>query len=107
MAVRIEDKNGSVQGYIPDSPSAAGIVRELFSAAGTRGAVIAAGADFSVPEYSVGGCRLEVFLDGLRCVCGETDATQYTEVGSTGTQSTIIRWHDDIPADCDILVRVR
>lgn len=106
MAVRIEDKNGSVQGYIPDSPSAAGIVRELFSAAGTREAVITAGADFSVPEYIVGGHRLEVFLDGLRCVCGTAENAQYAEVGSAGTQSTIIRWHDDIPADSDILVRV-
>ena len=104
--LRVESKTGDVLGYLPGSPSAAGTVGELFSAAGTRGAVIAAGTDFTVPEYSGGGCRLEVFLDGLRCVCGETDAAQYTEVGSTGTQSTIIRWHDDIPADCDILVRV-
>ncbi|PWL59090.1 MAG: hypothetical protein DBY37_10690 [Desulfovibrionaceae bacterium] len=104
--IRIEDKNGSVQGYLPDSPSAAGIIGELFSAAGTREEVVVAGADFTVPEYMVGAHRLEVFLDGLRCVCGETDAAQYTEVGSTGTQSTIIRWHDNIPADCDILVRV-
>ena len=104
--LRVESKTGDVLGYLPGSPYAAGTARELFSAAGTRGAVIAAREDFTVPEYSVGGCRLEVFLDGLRCVCGETDAAQYTEVGSTGTQSTIIRWHDDIPADYDILVRV-
>ena len=77
--LRVESKTGDVLGYLPGSPSAAGTVGELFSAAGTRGAVIAAGTDFTVP---------------------------YTEVGSTGTQSTIIRWHDDIPADCDILVRV-
>ena len=104
--IRAESKTGNVLGYLPGSPSAAGIVRELFSAAGTREDAIAAGADFSVPEYAVGGHRLEVFLDGLRCVCGETDAAQYTEVGSTGTQSSIIRWHADIPADYDILVRV-
>ncbi len=104
--IRVESKAGDIHGYLPDSPSAAGIVQELFSAAGTREGIIAAGEDFTVPPYNVGEHRLEVFLDGLRCVCGETDAAQYTEVGSTGTQSTIIRWHDDIPADCDILVRV-
>ena len=31
MAVRIEDKNGSVQGYIPDSPSAAETVADVES----------------------------------------------------------------------------
>lgn len=106
MAVRIEDKNGSVKGYIPDSPSAAGIVQELFSAAGTREGAVAAGADFTVPPYVVGGHRLEVFLDGLRCVCGETEAAQYVEVGNAGALSTVIRWHDDILADNDIFVRV-
>ena len=103
--LRVESKTGDVLGYLPGSPSA-GTVQELFSAAGTRETVIAAGADFSVPEYTVGQRRLEVFLDGLRCVCGTAENAQYAEVGNTGTQSTIIRWHDDIPADCDILVRV-
>lgn len=104
--LRVESKTGDVLGYLPGSPSAAGTARELFSAAGTREAVIAAREDFTVPEYTVGGCRLEVFLDGLRCVRGETEAAQYAEVGAKGETSTIIRWHDDIPADCDIHVRV-
>lgn len=104
--IRVENKTGDVQGYLPDSPSAAGIARELFSAGGAREAVIAAGADFTVPSYNVGAHRLEVFLDGLRCVCGTAENAQYGEIGNTGTQSTIIRWHDDIPADYDILVRV-
>lgn len=104
--IRIEDKNGSVQGYLPDSPSAAGIVREMFSAAGTREEVVVAGADFTVPPYIVGGHRLEIFLDGLLCAAGAAENAQYAEVGKTGTQSTIIRWHEDIPADSDILVRV-
>lgn len=104
--IRVESRTGDIQGYLPGSPSAAGIARELFSAAGTREAVIAAGADFTVPEYTVGGHRLEVFLDGLRCVRGSTENAQYAEAGNTGTQSTIIRWHNSIPADCDILVRV-
>ena len=104
--IRIEDKNGSVQGYLPDSPSAAGIIGELFSAAGTREEVVVAGADFTVPEYIVGGHRLEVFLDGLFCACGTAENTQYIEVGNAGALSTVIRWHDDILADNDIFVRV-
>lgn len=59
-----------------------------------------------IKAYTVGGHRLEVFLDGLRCVDGTAENAQYAEVGKTGTQSTIIRWHEDIPADSDILVRV-
>ncbi len=104
--IRVESKAGDIHGYLPDSPSAAGIVQELFSAAGTRTDVIASGADFAVPDYVVGAHRLEVFLDGLRCVDGTAENAQYAEVGKTGTQSTIIRWHEDIPADSDILVRV-
>ena len=104
--IRVESKAGDIHGYLPDSPSAAGIVQELFSAAGTREGIIAAGEDFTVPEYTFGGHRLEVFLDGLRCVAGAAENAQYAEVGKTGTRSTIIRWHDDIPVDYDILVRV-
>lgn len=104
--IRIEDKNGSVQGYVPDSPSAAGIIIEQFSAAGTRESTIVAGADFAVPQYVVGGHRLEIFLDGLFCARGTAETAQYIEVGNAGAQSTVIRWHDDIPADHDILVRV-
>ena len=104
--IRIEDKIGSVQGYLPDSPSAAGIIGELFSAAGTREGIVAAGADFTVPPYVMGGHRLEIFLDGLFCACGTAETAQYIEVGNAGALSTVIRWHDDIPADHDILVRV-
>ena len=104
--IRVESKAGDIHGYLPDSPSAAGIVQELFSAAGTREGIIAAETDFTVPPYNVGEHRLEGFLDGLLCVCGSAENAQYAEVGKTGTQSTIIRWHDDIPADYDILVRV-
>ncbi len=104
--LRIESPQGDVHGYLPDSPAAAGLIGELFSAAGTREDVIAAGADFTVPPYTVGGHRLEVFLDGLLCAAGTAENAQYAEIGKAGTQSTIIRWHDSIPADCDILVRV-
>lgn len=104
--IRVENRTGDIQGYLPDSPSAAGIVRKMLSAAGTREGVIVAETDFIVPPYNVGEHRLEVFLDGLRCVCGTAENAQYAEIGNTGTQSTIIRWHEDIPADSDILVRV-
>ena len=40
--IRVESKAGDIHGYLPDSPSAAGIVQELFSAAGTREGIIAA-----------------------------------------------------------------
>ena len=104
--IRIENKSGEALGYLPESPSDAGLIGELFSAAGTRQAPIPAGADFTVPPYTVGARRLEVFLAGLRCVHGDAKTAQYVEVGSSGAQSTLIRWHDEIPADCDILARV-
>lgn len=104
--IRVETKTGAVQGYLPDSPSAAGLVGERFSAAGTRQAPIPAGTDFTVPPYTVGTRRLEVFLDGLRCISGEAATAQYAEVGETGALSTLIRWHDAIPPECDILARV-
>ncbi len=103
--IRVETKTGDIQGYLPDAPSNAGQAGELFSAAGTRNP-IPAGADFTVPAYTVGARRLEVFLDGLRCVSGEAATAQYAEVGEAGALSTRIRWHDEIPVDCDILACV-
>lgn len=103
--IRIENKDGKVQGYLLDTPPDDG-AGELFSAANTRKAVITAGANFAVPEYTVGAHRLEVYLDGVLCACGTEKAAQYAEVGSEGAKSAAIRWHDDIPKDRDILVRV-
>ena len=68
---------------------------------------IKAGFPVEVPAYTVGNKRLRVYLCGLRCEAG-TDAAvhQYQEVGTAGTASTVIRWHDAIPAVYDILVEV-
>ena len=78
-----------------------------FSPAGSRPGLSAKGANYTVPAYTVGNKRLRVYLCGLRCEAG-TDAAvhQYQEVGTAGTASTVIRWHDAIPAVYDILVEV-
>ena len=50
---------------------------------------------------------LRVYLCGLRCEAGTDEALhQYQEVGTAGAASTVIRWHDAIPTDYDILVEV-
>ena len=61
----------------------------------------------AVPAYTVGNKRLRVYLCGLRCEAGTDEAVhQYQEVGTAGAASTVIRWHDAIPTDYDILVEV-
>ena len=82
-------------------------VTSAFSPAGSRTGVIAKGADYTVPAYTVGNKRLRVYLCGLRCEAGTDEAVhQYQEVGTAGAASTVIRWHDAIPTDYDILVEV-
>ena len=82
-------------------------VTSAFSPAGSRTGVIAKGADYTVPAYTVGNKRLRVHLCGLRCEAGTDEAVhQYQEVGTAGAASTVIRWHDAIPTDYDILVEV-
>ena len=61
----------------------------------------------AVPAYTVGNKRLRVYLCGLRCEAATDEAVhQYQEVGTAGAASTVIRWHDAIPTDYDILVEV-
>ena len=85
----------------------AAAVTSAFSPAGSRTGVIAKGADYTVPAYPVGNKRLRVYLCGLRCEAGTDEAVhQYQEVGTAGAASTVIRWHDAIPTDYDILVEV-
>ena len=63
--------------------------------------------DLLAPAYTVGNKRLRVYLCGLRCEAGTDEAVhQYQEVGTAGAASTVIRWHDAIPVDYDILVEV-
>ena len=85
----------------------AAAVTSAFSPAGSRTSVIAKGTNYTVPAYTVGDKRLRVYLCGLRCEAGTDEALhQYQEVGTAGAASTVIRWHDAIPTDYDILVEV-
>ena len=85
----------------------AAAVVSAFSPAGSRPGLIAKGTNYTVPAYTVGNKRLRVYLCGLRCEAGTDEALhQYQEVGTAGAASTVIRWHDAIPVDYDILVEV-
>lgn len=77
----------------------------LYSAANTRGAAIAANTNYTVPAYVVGNNSLQVCLDGIPCVCGNTAAQhQYKEIGTAGASSTTIQWHDAIAATYSITI---
>ena len=81
---------------------------ELVSHAGTRAAAIPANTDWAVPRYEVGSKKLQVFLAGVPCFPGDDPAKdQFREVGQPGSMSTAIQWHDEIPTDYDIHVRVK
>lgn len=73
-----------------------------------RAAAVAADTNYAVPSYIVGEHRLEVFLDGLLCAQG-TDPVKHTykEVGNAGEASTSIQFLQEVPAEYDIVVRVR
>lgn len=72
---------------------------------GCREQLHPAGFPFEVPAYTVGSGRMQLFLDGVLCVCG-TDAanTQYEEVGDKGATSTTVRWHDELAPSCALTV---
>ena len=79
--------------------------RNVVHLPGGSRALIVAEEDFTVPAYTVGRGDLAVYLDGLICVAGSDPARhQYEEVGAAGEASTVIRWHDDVPAVCDITI---
>lgn len=61
---------------------------------------IAAGAAVTVPAYFVGTCQINVFIDGIKCRRGDT----FSEVGTSGAQSTSIKFNDAIPAGYDVEV---
>ena len=98
----IKDAKGNKIGVLPDSLRVAQAA-ELRSLAGSHSVAIAAGTQFTVPQYEVGSVALEVFLDGVACMIGE----QYAEVGSKGQTSTKIVWNIEIATDRDILVRCK
>jgi len=94
---------GEMMGVLPRSLRDVGQAAELRSPAGGRTAAIAAGEEWTVPAYVVGGAELEIYLDGVACMAGTTG--QYSEVGESGASSVTIVWNIDIPTDMDILVR--
>lgn len=82
-------------------------VKILHSPPNSRPAVVAGGEAFTVPAYTVGSNKLQIFLDGVFCVPG-TDAAKatYAEVGTAGTTSTTISFHQAVPVGYDIFARV-
>ena len=86
---------------LPDSLRAAGQAAERHSPAGSRSAAIASGQQYAVPQYTVGGAMLEVYLDGVACAAGQ----EYAESGEPGALSSAIVWRIAVPQDRDILVR--
>lgn len=89
---------------MPLMPDAASV---LLSAGGSRGDVIAAGSDFTVPDYVVGSNRLQVFMDGLLCMAGnDPDIHTYQEVEVADGLSNIIRFHEEVPVRFEIFARV-
>lgn len=83
-------------------------IQVQLSPAGTRNTEIAAGTDYGVPAYIVGAGTLQVFLDGVLCAGGnDTETCAYKEVGTPGQESAVIRFHQAISTDYEILVRVQ
>ena len=70
----------------------------------SRSEVLAAGTEYTVPEYVVGHNNLEVYLDGVRLFAGANGG--YTEVGYKGFKSTTIKFSADVAADVQIVARV-
>ena len=73
----------------------------------TRAEILAKNTDFTVPSYKVGSNTLMVFINGVHGMAGE-DATLYAykEMGTVGTMSTTIQFHDDIATDHSIFAIV-
>lgn len=108
----IKNKQGQILAEVRDGasgpPGPINSAAMLHSPSGVRTETIAANANFSVPSYVVGSGRLMVWLDGLLCVAGANAAqAQYKEVGTTGTLSTTLQWHQAIDKSYEIVVRVR
>lgn len=70
-----------------------------------RNEPILAGQRFDLPRsYIVGTGELKIYMDGLLCEPGMHN--QYVECGEMFSESTYIRFNDDIPIDYDITVEV-
>lgn len=67
-----------------------------------------AGDSLTVPPYKVGSGNLEVYVGGLLCSSGtDAESDTYTEVGTTGEESTSITWLDNISSKYDVVILVR
>ena len=82
-------------------------VTKLESLPNTRAEILAKNTDFTVPSYKVGSNTLMVFINGVHGMAGE-NATLYAykEMGTVGTMSTTIQFHDDIAIDHSIFAMV-
>ena len=80
---------------------------KLESLPNTRTEILAKNTDFTVPSYKVGSNTLMVFVNGVHSMAGN-DAALYTykEMGTVGTMSTTIQFHDDIAIDHSIFAIV-
>jgi len=63
----------------------------------SRSAVISAGTAWTVPQHTVGGDELLVWIEGLLCICG----VEYTD-----TSATTITFTSDIPTDFSLVAEV-
>lgn len=105
MGLRISRKSNGKEEILFELDSSSTV---QLSAAGTREDDIAANTDYTVPSYTVGSGRLQVFLDGVLCAGGtDADSCAYKEVGASGEASTTIQFHQSIATDYEILVRVQ
>lgn len=67
-----------------------------------------AGADFTVPAYTVGDNKLSIWFNGVRCHPGaDTAVHQYIEVGTAGAASITIQFNFELAADDVVMAEVR
>ena len=99
MAVSIYWNDGGVPVPFPipdaEGETNKGTIKTTSLTSVDRGSVLVAGTDFTVPEYSSELNNLQVYVDGLLCVPGESG--QYIEVSST-----VIRFNFDIQPSSEI-----
>ena len=80
---------------------------KLESLPNTRAEILPKNTDFTVPSYKVGSNTLMIFIDGIHCIAGsDADLYTYKEMGTVGTMSTTIQFHDDIAIDHSIFAIV-
>lgn len=64
---------------------------------------LSAGTSVTVPSYPVGSSKLAVYMDGILCKIGTSQANgSYKEIGTAGNASTTISFWDALPAGTEI-----